>query len=234
MNVIFKALLLITLTQLSACAVLSKTDCLNADWRQIGYDVALNGNTNKESAFALREKACIKHGTTANWNEFNLGHSDGSVQYCQLDNAVQLGIKGVTRVIDNQICPERDYRGFNQAFNTGYRLYKLNERIHYASTNISNLNSQLYTYQTDIRHIEKKLSSKGLDKSERKQLHHKRKKLQHYYYEIDQEIEQHHYHLHQSQIAADNYADFIYQDYLLNIDTRFIDPRKEKVRRANP
>lgn len=59
-----------------------------------------------------------------------------------------------------QTCPEHKYQGFNQAFNAGYRLYKLNERIHYAATEISNTNSQRYNIKVNIDRVEKNWAPK--------------------------------------------------------------------------
>ena len=220
-----KIFILLITTQLSACVVLSKSECLNADWREIGYGVAISGNKNLENAFSVREKACNKHGTTANFQEFKQGHSDGSVQFCQLDNAVDLGIQGKIYVIDTQICPEQDYQGFYQAFNTGYRLRKLHQQVRNTSTHLSQLNKQLDNDKADINKIEKELRSNNLAKKERNQLKHKRKELQQHLFELEHDIERYEHRLHQNQITADNYSDFIHQDYLLNLNNKFIDPR---------
>jgi len=89
MNKVSKTILiLITLNQLGACAVISKKECLNADWYQIGKNVAFNGNTDLNNAFDRRKRTCEKHGEIANWQRFQQGHSDGIVEYCQLRNAV--------------------------------------------------------------------------------------------------------------------------------------------------
>ena len=51
---------LLVLSQLGACAVMSKQECITADWRQVGYQVGVNGNDDISHAFNVREQACAK------------------------------------------------------------------------------------------------------------------------------------------------------------------------------
>lgn len=228
MNCIQKIILIITLSQLGACAVISKKDCLDANWHQIGYRVGLSGNIQTDNAFRIREKSCAKHGATANWNQFEQGHDDGLVQYCQLDNAVRLGVNGVHKAIDYQICPERDYPGFTEAFSVGYKLHELRGHVHQIDAYLSDLQSKLYHYQQDIKHINEELRSNDLDKSKRKSLKNKRHKLEKYSHNIKRDIRRQIHRLNDRQAIADHYAEFIYEDYLLHLSNEFIDPRKRR------
>jgi len=197
-----RAIGLLILSQLGACAVMSKQECVNADWRQVGYQVGVDGNTDISQAYSARERACSKHGVEANWQHFEQGHADGVVQYCQLDNAVELGVRGASRSIDNQVCSERDYPGFREAFNVGY--------------------------QQDIRRINHDLESEDLDKSARKRLRQERRKIRAYIYELDQEIKQCNNRLYRQKSAARNYSDYVYQDYVFSLNDEFVDHRKPK------
>ncbi len=229
------AMLLLALSQLGACAVMSKQECLNADWRQVGYHIGNNGNIDISEAFNLRERTCAKHGATANWRQFKLGHADGIVQFCQLGNAVELGVDGVNRAIDDQVCSERDYPGFREAFDKGYKLHLLRSRVQQSHATISDLNNRAYRYQKDIRRINHDLRSEDLDldKSERKHLRRERRELRRHLYRLEDEIEQCRKRLYHQQSEANNYSDYVYQDYLLSLSNEFIDPRNRRLSASN-
>jgi len=223
-------MLLLALSQLSACAVMSKQECLNADWRQVGYNIGNTGNIDISESFNLRESTCAKHGATANWRQFKRGHADGVVQFCQLDNAVELGVGGVSRVIDDQVCSERDYPGFREAFQAGYKLHVLRSRVRQSNATIANLNDRAYRYEKDIRRINRELGSEelDLDKSEREYLGREHRELRRHLYRLEDEIEQCRKRLYHQQSEANNYSDYVYQDYLLSLSNEFVDPRNSK------
>lgn len=217
MQNINKALLLIALSQLTACAAMSKKECLNANWQQVGYAVAMDGNINKSEAFNVRERTCAKHGASANWKQFNKGHIDGIDQYCLLDNAVQLGIDGTIRAIDQQVCPERDYPGFKEAFDTGYELHVLRNRVYRNHSTISNLESQRHHYEKEIRYINHTLDSDELTKHQRGQLRRQRRDARSSIYDIDRDIGFHRQRLYQHKEEADRYEVFINDEYLYGL-----------------
>lgn len=228
MYVIKKALLLLALSQLGACAVMSKSDCLNADWRQVGYGVGIDGKLDKTDAFNVREKACVKHGAPANWEQFKDGHADGIVEFCQLINAVELGARGAHRAIDNQVCPERDYPGFGEAFRVGYKLHTLNSRIYENNSEIVNLNNQIHRYEKQIRRINQDLSAQGSNESNLNQLKSERRNLRNRIYQLDRNAEQYRRRLYQDQSARDSYSAYVYEDYITTLSDRFVDPRNKK------
>lgn len=225
MNGIQKVLLIIALSQLGACAVMSKKECLTADWEQVGYGVGLDGNPNQTYTFNKREKACAKHGAAANWGEFQQGHSDGVVEFCQLGNAVELGADGVSRAIDQQVCPERDYPGFREAFNVGYKLHALRSDVQNSRSTISSLESRRYGYEKDLKHIRKQINSEDTDKLEHKSLRYDRRQIRDYMYDIDREIEQCRQRLYHEQSVANDYSDYVYNDYVFSLSDQFVDPR---------
>jgi hypothetical protein len=225
MRTISKIILILTFTQLTACAVMSKQECLSADWRQVGYAVGVNGNIDISDQFNRREQTCIKHGTSATWKKFQQGHTDGIVQYCQLSNALELGANGDSRAIDNQVCAERDYPGFRQAFDVGYQLHILRGRVQTSDLAISNLTNSRYRYQNSNRHIRQSLREDKLEKSERRRLRYQLQENRDHIHHIDREIGLYGQRLYREQSAADSYADQVYDNYAFSLSDRFIDPR---------
>jgi len=225
MKIISKILLLLAFTQLTACAVMSKQECLDADWRQVGYGVGSNGDTDISDQFNRREQTCVKHGTSANWKQFQQGHSDGLVQYCQLANALELGASGHSQVIDNQVCAERDYPGFREAFNVGYQLHMLRSRVRESDSALLDLSNSRDSYEQSIRHIRHQLREDYIEQAERKRLRYRLRENRDHLYNIDREEEQYRRRLRRDQAAANRYADEVYDDYVFSVSDRFIDPR---------
>jgi hypothetical protein len=228
MRIISKILLLLVLTQLGACAVMSKKECLAADWRLVGYGVAVNGDTDISEAYNRRQQTCSKYGASADWRQFQQGHADGIVEYCQLDNAAKLGANGISRVVDHQVCAERDYPGFRQAFNVGYKLHILRSRVADSYSAISNLTSSQYRYQQSIRRIRHRLEQQNIEESEHKQLRRELRHARSRFYQIDREIDHYQQRLYREKSAANDYADNVYDDYLFTVSDTFIDPRIKK------
>lgn len=226
MNGIQKILLLLALSQLGACAVMSKKECLNANWEQVGYRVAIDGEPNETRAYNKREKVCAKHGALANWGEFQKGHSDGMVDYCQLSNAVELGVEGRSRALEGHVCPENNYPGFHEAFRTGYKLYLLRRDVQQSRSAISELESRRYRYKKNIRNINDQLDSDEIDKPQRKALRYRRRELRDYIYDVEHEIELCQSRLYHELSVASSYSNFLYHDYVFSLSDRYIDPRE--------
>jgi hypothetical protein len=65
---------------LAGCAVMSKDDCLKADWRELGRRDASQGLTIER--FTARADACRKNGLGAGHAAYAAGHADGQRAYC--------------------------------------------------------------------------------------------------------------------------------------------------------
>jgi hypothetical protein len=204
---------------------MSKQECLGADWRQVGYSVGVDGNTDISDQFNRREQTCVKHGASANWKRFQQGHSDGIVQYCQLGNALELGASGHSQVIDNQICAERDYPGFREAFNVGYQLHVLRSRARESHSALVNLSDSRDRYEQSSRQIRHRLREDNIDEAERKRLRYRLRENRDDIYQIDRKEEQYSRRYHRDQSEANRYADEVYDDYAFSVSDRFIDPR---------
>jgi hypothetical protein len=234
MRTISNVLLILAFSQLTACAVMSKQECLGADWQQVGYQVGVNGNTDISEQFNRRQQTCIKYGTKAGWQKFRDGHADGLVQFCQLSNALELGIKGVSRAIDDQACAERDYPGFREAFNIGYQLHILEGRVLASNSAISNLTNSRYRYQQSNREIRQILRQDDIDKRERRRLRYRLQENRDHLYHIDREVKQNRQRLDQEQSEANRYVEQVYDDYLFSLSDRFIDPRMKATTMDKP
>jgi hypothetical protein len=67
-------------TLLAGCSVMSKDDCLKADWRELGRRDASQGLTIER--FTARADACRKNDIGADRSAYAAGHADGQRAYC--------------------------------------------------------------------------------------------------------------------------------------------------------
>lgn len=82
MTSIFRILILLPILTalLAGCSVMTKDDCLKADWRELGRRDASQGLT--IDRFNARAEACRKSGIGADQAAYAAGHADGQRAYC--------------------------------------------------------------------------------------------------------------------------------------------------------
>ena len=115
---------LMVLSLISGCATLDKNECLNADWRTIGYEDGSRGYSG--SYIANHRKACSDHGVTPDLNLYEEGRQMGLREYCTPGNGYRLGVSGKRY---NGTCPSDLDPGFRHAMEEGHKLYVLEKDL---------------------------------------------------------------------------------------------------------
>jgi hypothetical protein len=139
------ALLIVTA---SGCASMSSEECVNSDWRAVGYEDGSRGYTSEQ--FSSRRKACAKHGITADFQPYQVGRDQGLVEYCQPGRGFSVGQSGGRY---NGVCSAELEHGFIEAYNVGHQLYNLR-------ANVSNASSRKNYKEARINDIEKEIRNK--------------------------------------------------------------------------
>jgi len=204
-------MLLLLISQLSACAVMSKTDCLNADWRQQGYKVGVSGEPSISAAFDKREKRCSRYGVGADWVAFENGYSEGVDEYCAVSNAVKLGVRGISRAVET--CSEAEYFGFYKAFNAGYKLFELNEYVRQADYDLNRLENSIYNYQREQQNLRRRLDSNQLSEDERRYAGERYRRLRRQISYLRSDVREFQNRLYNHQRAADKYARYLETEF---------------------
>ncbi|XOV87505.1 MAG: DUF2799 domain-containing protein [Pseudomonadota bacterium] len=94
---------------LSGCATMSKEECVNADWRIIGFEDGASGSPANQ--IGVRRKACADHGVVPDKDAYDAGYAEGLVTYCVYDYGLAAGRNGR---LANGVCP------LDSAYRTGY------------------------------------------------------------------------------------------------------------------
>jgi hypothetical protein len=109
---------------LASCASMSKSECVYADWRAIGYEDGANGHP--ASAVSSRRQACAKAGVTPDMSQYLAGRDAGLVEYCTPANGFSTGESGASY---SGACGRHDEASFLEQYRAGARLYTLRDRF---------------------------------------------------------------------------------------------------------
>jgi hypothetical protein len=206
--------MMILMLLLSGCAVMSKSDCLNANWYDVGFEVAMDGSRDVQGEFSKRANICAKHGTSVSYEDFEDGHVSGIEEYCGISNAVLLGTKGSTKAINNNVCPEIDYPGFESSYHAGYKLHVLQDRANEARYEIDRLVDQKYRYQRRRQELRHQANSRELSDQERKRAAYYSRDLRRDIQDIRSRIHHYERQMVEHQRAADAYAELLELEYI--------------------
>lgn len=127
----------------SGCAGISKEECLYADWRAIGYEDGSAGQP--VSAISSRRAACAKKaGVTVDMTAYTAGRDAGLRNYCRPSNGYALGVNGGRYY---GVCTDADESGFLSAFETGRRLFSLEQTV-------ISYERQIIAVEKELRHTQ--------------------------------------------------------------------------------
>ncbi|MDE4455511.1 DUF2799 domain-containing protein [Psychrobacter sp. DAB_AL62B] len=109
---------------LSACATLSKQECMVGDWQVIGYNDGVAGYA--ADRLASHTKACAKVSITPNYQLWERGRQLGLKQYCTVTSAYNVGRRG--RKLNN-VCPITMVNTLQIANQQGLDYYTLDSQL---------------------------------------------------------------------------------------------------------
>ncbi|MCJ0762209.1 DUF2799 domain-containing protein [Variovorax terrae] len=139
----------LVLAGLSACTTMSPSECKLANWYDVGLRDGLAGEP--LSQLDSRTKDCAEAGVPVNTVPYLQGRDQGLQSFCQLDNAVKLGLDGRSY---NGVCPAFIDGEFRRRRDLGYEVYSAR--------------GQLRSLESRRRELEKKLRDAANDDDRRK------------------------------------------------------------------
>jgi len=146
------ALFLVCLFILSACASMNQAECVNADWRTIGFeDGTVGAHPNR---IGSHRKACIEYGISPDLDAYNDGHSQGVELYCRPHSGFQAGLRGHSY---NGVCPAELENEFLVAYQTGRAIYaaekeiqRLDKLIRKDIADLNTLNDEIKLHESEL------------------------------------------------------------------------------------
>lgn len=164
--------IIFVLLLISGCATMNKDECINSDWRLIGYEDGTQGRD--ASRLGDHRKACAKHGVTPDMNTYNDGRKEGLVVFCQPSKAYSFGLEGREYL---GVCPGRLEADFMPAYEAGKEIYDTRISLGNYRNQVRSRNQSLKENHKELAAEEARLVAKGLTEVERMQALTKIKEL---------------------------------------------------------
>lgn len=167
---------IVILSLVYGCATLSRNQCLQADWYEIGRRDGSLGKT--RSVFQKHFDACLKYGVQADRNAYYQGRANGLHLYCTFDSGLEQG--KLSRVY-KQVCPPNLEPDFIEG-------YEIGKRIHECELKIASLEHRQQRIEKKIKKKEIQLSADGISNKQRRYIRSEVKMLDMEYWDIAREI----------------------------------------------
>ncbi len=146
------ALALLCALLLSSCATLDREECINANWRLIGYEDGARGRW--PDYVGKHREACADYNVMPDMEAYLQGRGEGLTQYCRPQNGFRLGKKGGSY---HGICPDALESEFMDAYRYGKDVYRLESQIKRAATKQKNKAKRLTTLKQELKNKEAEL-----------------------------------------------------------------------------
>lgn len=117
---------------------MSKDECRAIDWRTVGFEDGATGQSIER--LTSRRQACAKHGVAPDLDAYLAGRDEGLLEYCQPTNAFRVGARGRDY---SGACPEHLAPAFNNAYQAGHDLWRLESRVRDTVRGIASRHSQI-------------------------------------------------------------------------------------------
>ena len=109
---------------LAGCSSMSEKECLNADWRKVGYEDGQSGKYT--STFDDYVKDCSKAKVTPDNQAYLLGRDEGLRLYCTPEHGFSLGKSGYSA---NSVCPSATSADFMDSYREGGKVHQAQVRV---------------------------------------------------------------------------------------------------------
>lgn len=118
-----KMLLLGSIVMLNGCAIMSKNDCLSANWGLIGQNDGYNCNG---SFMQKRAQACIKHNTVLDITAYTNGYKKGLRNFCNPQTIFDYALQGK---VNYQSCPMEIQNNLRPYYKVANNFYVANKNL---------------------------------------------------------------------------------------------------------
>ena len=127
------------------CAVMSESQCRNADWYLVGEQDGRAGET--PARLSKYYETCAEYGITPDRDEYTAGYEQGLTYYCTAQNGYQQGRGGWQY---QGVCPQRAEINFM----TGYQL---GVSVRSAAENVERIERRISTFEEDVRNLKQEI-----------------------------------------------------------------------------
>lgn len=151
----FFIFLILSALILSSCSTtMSEVDCLDTDWKILGYEDGVQGidNTNVSTI----HPDCTSLGISPDLNAYLTGHEEGLELYCQESNGLLEARNGSPYL---GVCPAHLEPGFLLGFSNGQQIYVAETEKDKISHQIKLIEEELEEFNSSIDAINRSAGS---------------------------------------------------------------------------
>ena len=144
-NLSLIVLVLVILGIFFGCATLSKNECLQANWYELGYRDGSMGAP--RSLFQKHHEACLDHSIQADRKVYFKGREEGLIYYCTYDSGLKQGKVGKKY---HHVCSAEREPDFLAGYNKGYKIYKFESKIASLENRLKSIENQIQTKERQL------------------------------------------------------------------------------------
>ena len=141
--------LLLAVSIASGCATMSESECINADWREVGRNDGLEGK--RQTQLARHYDACVRYGITPDRDEYMAGREAGLTVYCTQDSGYWEGRYGGGY---ERVCPASSEPAFLTGYRAGQSVYDAIENIRSIRGQMDSAKARIGSLEDEIRKLE--------------------------------------------------------------------------------
>ena len=149
---------------LASCSSMSEKECLNAEWRLIGFEDGSQGKP--DSSIGNYRKDCAKVNVVPDLNLYQQGHKEGARKYCVKTTAYQSGVSGGAYY---GVCPADLEPAFLTAYRDGQALFAINRDVQNMQSRINRFQADLKDKQQEIKDHEQAIVDSYSSSKERRE-----------------------------------------------------------------
>lgn len=147
---------------MQGCATMSGQECMVSDWRAVGYEDGVRGQT--ADRVGQHRKACAKHGITPDLDAYQAGREAGLREFCNPDNGFDLGSRGGSY---RGVCPPDLADDFLAAYRSGKQLHDLETTVRSLTSQINAKRRRMDKIDNELAKAEAALVAEGTTPEER-------------------------------------------------------------------
>ena len=123
---------------LNGCAVMSKNECMNANWNLIGQQDGFKGNG---SLLQQRSQACVKHQIVLDNGSYASGYHKGLKNYCNPQTVFDYALQGNGNY---QSCPMEMQNRLRPYYTVANNFYKADKQLKSLEDDIASYRVKAY------------------------------------------------------------------------------------------
>ena len=141
--------LLVAVSIAGGCATMSESECINADWREVGRNDGLEGK--RQEQLARHYDACVKYGITPDRDHYMEGREAGLIVYCTQDSGYWEGRNGAGY---QRVCPASSESAFLAGYRAGQAVFDAVEEVRSVRAEMASAKDRIGFLEDEIRQLE--------------------------------------------------------------------------------